>query len=111
MGPQKNPAGVPRDRLDQFERVLHMVKNPRAKDQIELVTAFLQELQTIAQKEPATRRLEDLLDNEALQKSFRIRLDGENAVRSELGQLISMRPFERPEFEDIHALQRTSLEP
>src|ERR1700731_4517939 len=111
MGPQKNAAGVPRDRLDQFERVLHVIEYAGTKDHIELVVAFLQVLQTIAEKEPATRRLQDLLDDEALQKSFRIRLDGENAIGSELGQLIGMRPFKRPEFEDIHALQRTRLEP
>ena len=58
--------------------------------------AFLQELQTIAEKEPATRRLQDLLDDEALQKRFRVRLDGENAISSELGQLIGVRPSSGP---------------
>src|SRR3984893_9811396 len=109
MGPHKNPAGVLRDRLDQFERVVHVIENAGTKDHIELVAAFLHELQTIAEKEPATRRLQDLLDDEALQKRFRIRLDGENAIGSELGQLIGMRPFERPEFEDIPASLRTGL--
>ena len=69
MGPHKNPAGVLRDRLDQFERVVHVIENAGTKDHIELVAAFLQELQTIAEKEPATRCLQDLLDDEALQKA------------------------------------------
>src|ERR1700724_4652137 len=105
MGPHKNPAGVLRDRLDQFERVLHVIENAGTKDHIELVVAILQELQTIAKEEAAAQRLQDLLDDKALQKSFRIRLDGENAIGSELGQLIGMRSFERPEFEDLHALK------
>ena len=50
-------------------------------------------------------------DDETLQKSFRICLDGENAISAKLGHLICVRAFEWSELENIHALQRTWLEP
>jgi len=58
-----------------------------------------------------TPSLAIIYDDEALQKAPVFGLDGENPISSELGQLIGMRRFERTEFEDIHALQRTWLEP
>jgi hypothetical protein len=41
MGPQKHAAGVPRDRLNQFERVLHVIDNTRSNGRIQSVMAFL----------------------------------------------------------------------
>lgn len=105
MCPQKYAFRACRDRLNQLEGVLHMVENTGAIDHVKALAALLQERQTVAKQELAPWNLKNLFNDERLYESIRACLDGHNAIRAEVGELVGLRALERTEFQYAHAVQ------
>ena len=106
MRPDEDPVAPRTDQVEQPQRLDHVVEHAARDDQVGL-RALLEEGDEAAELEPGPLEPEDFLHAQAFEEGAGIRLDARDRSRAVTLDHRGVPPFERPEFDDVQARDRS----